>query len=107
MFELELVVHVLEADRADRDAIVVAQLEVVVGVRVVAQGRRPDIQHRVEAQISPSGRRFMWVKGGSQTVESGPGTDVTANLRGYISVTPMRADLTAHDQLDVLGAALQ
>ena len=38
MFELELVVHVLEADRADRDAIVVAQLEVVVGVRVVAQG---------------------------------------------------------------------
>ena len=79
----------------------------VNGVRVVAQGRRPDIQHRVEAQIAPSGRRFMWVKGGSQTVESGPGTDVTANLRGYISVTPMRADLTAHEQLDVLGAALQ
>ena len=31
----------------------------------------------------------------------------TSNLEGYISVTPMRADLTAHDQLDVLGAALQ
>ena len=79
----------------------------VKGVRVVSQGRRRDIHHRVEAQISPSGRRFLWVKGGSQTVPTGPGTDVTANLDGYIAVTPMRADLTANDKLDALRAALE
>jgi 5'-nucleotidase len=28
------------------------------------------------------------------------GTDVRANLEGYISVTPMRVDLTAYDVLN-------
>ena len=45
---------------------------------------------------------FLWVKGGPQHMPPGPGTDVTANLDGYISVTPMRADLTAHDALAAL-----
>ena len=31
-----------------------------------------------------------------------PDTDAAVNLEGYISVTPMRADLTAHDALDAL-----
>lgn len=44
---------------------------------------------------------FLWVKGGPQHTPTGPGTDVAANLDGFISVTPLRADLTAHD---VIGA---
>ena len=35
------------------------------------------------------------------------GTDVHANLAGYISVTPMRADLTAHDLIDDLRDRLE
>ena len=68
----------------------------VKGIRVVRQGLRPD-GFKVEAQDSPSGRRFLWVRGVAQAVDTGPGTDVSANLAGYVSVTPMRADLTAHD----------
>jgi 5'-nucleotidase len=37
---------------------------------------------------------------GAQHVPTEPGSDAHANLDGYISVTPMRADLTAHDALD-------
>ena len=37
-------------------------------------------------------------------VATEPGTDAHANLEGYISVTPMRADLTAHDALEALKA---
>ena len=37
---------------------------------------------------------------------TGPGTDVTANLDGYISVTPLRADLTAHETLEHLRERL-
>jgi 5'-nucleotidase len=58
------------------------------------------------AQTSPSGRRFLWVTGGPQAVRTGPGTDVEANLDGYIAITPMRADLTAHDTLADLAARL-
>ena len=35
-----------------------------------------------------------------QRAPSHPETDVAVNLEGYISVTPMRADYTAHDMLD-------
>ncbi len=36
---------------------------------------------------------------------AGAGTDVEANVEGRISVTPLRADLTAHDMLAPLRAA--
>ncbi|NNF91071.1 MAG: stationary phase survival protein SurE, partial [Boseongicola sp.] len=79
----------------------------VKGTRVVAQGVRPDTRHSVEPHVSPSGRLFMWVRGGPQHVPSGPNTDVTANIDGYISVTPLRADLTAHDLIGSLKERLE
>jgi 5'-nucleotidase len=36
-----------------------------------------------------------------------PGTDAAVNLEGYISVTPMRADLTAHNDLAAVTKALE
>ncbi len=74
----------------------------VKGTRVVAQGLRQGTRFSVEPHNAPSGRRFLWAKGGDQTVMTGEGTDAAANLDGFISVTPMRADLTAHDTLAAL-----
>lgn len=71
----------------------------VRGVRVARQGFRRDTRFGVEAHSSPAGRRFLWIKGGNQHVPTEPGTDAAVNLAGYVSVTPMRADLTAHDAL--------
>lgn len=79
----------------------------VKGTRVTAQGFRDYSRFSVEPVQSPAGRRFLWVTGGPQHLPTGPGTDVTANIDGYISVTPMRADLTAHDQLDTLRERLE
>jgi len=76
----------------------------VQGIRVTPQGKRPDTRFSVEPHDSPSGRRFLWVRGGNQQIASQPGSDAHANLEGYISVTPMRADFTAHDALDQLKA---
>ena len=75
----------------------------VKGLRVVKQGFRRGITFGVEPHLSPSGRKFLWVRGGRQDIDSGEGTDGTANLQGHISVTPMRADLTAHDALEPLA----
>ncbi len=74
----------------------------VLGTRVARQGFREGTNFSVEPHSSPSGRKFLWIKGGNQRVETGEGTDAQLNLDGYISVTPMRADLTAHDALDAL-----
>lgn len=69
----------------------------VKGVKIVSQGFRTDTFFGVEPHLSPSGRKFLWIKGGRQDVPTAPGTDAHANLAGYTSVTPMRCDLTAHD----------
>ncbi|WP_270729733.1 5'/3'-nucleotidase SurE [Shimia sp. Alg240-R146] len=74
----------------------------VKGIRVATQGLREGTRFSVEPHNSPSGRRFLWAKGGNQQVATAPGSDAALNLDGYISVTPMRADLTAHDVLDAL-----
>ncbi|MEL6170075.1 MAG: 5'/3'-nucleotidase SurE [Pseudomonadota bacterium] len=78
----------------------------VKGMRVTSQGFREDTAFSVQPHRSPSGRMFMWAQGGAQHVPTAPGTDAAANLEGYVSITPLRADLTAHDLLDPLRTRL-
>lgn len=80
--------------------------DAVKGFRAAPQGLRPGVHFGVEPHQSPSGRRFLWIKGGDQRVRSPEGSDAAVNLDGYVSITPMRADLTAHDALAALEAAL-
>ncbi|WP_294927033.1 5'/3'-nucleotidase SurE [uncultured Paracoccus sp.] len=74
----------------------------VKGTRASAQGRRDGSRFQVEPALGPNGRRFFWIVGGSQTVPATPDSDVDLNMRGYISVTPMRPDLTCRDSLGEL-----
>ncbi|MEM9582444.1 MAG: 5'/3'-nucleotidase SurE [Pseudomonadota bacterium] len=80
--------------------------EKVKGRQVVAQGRRPSGGFGIEPHMPPNGRKYLWIKGNPQNVAAGAGTDGTVNLEGWISITPMRCDLTAHDQLADLKDAL-
>ncbi len=74
----------------------------VAGTRAVVQGYRDAIPFKTAPHIAPNGRKFLWVQGGPQHIPTQPGSDTFANLNGYIAVTPMRADLTAHDQIEPL-----
>jgi len=78
----------------------------VKGLRVSTQGFRRDSFFSAEPHLSPSGRKFLWIRGGTQGA-SAPGSDAHDNLEGYTSITPMRADLTAHDRITALKAALE
>ncbi|MEL6563994.1 MAG: 5'/3'-nucleotidase SurE [Pseudomonadota bacterium] len=75
----------------------------VQGTKLCAQGLRPGLGFHTEATTSPSGRQFLWIRGGDQHRQTGTNTDAALNLDGYISVTPMRADFTAHDMLGALS----
>ncbi|GGC01126.1 5'-nucleotidase SurE [Marivita lacus] len=79
--------------------------DAVQGTRVTPQGIRHGTHFSVEPHLSPSGRRFLWIKGGDQRAPTAPGSDAAENLAGFISVTPMRADLTATDQLGAMQRA--
>ncbi len=78
----------------------------VRGMRAVPQGRRQGPGFGVEPFTAPNGRRYLWVRGTPQDTPATPGSDVMANLDGYISVTPMRADLTCHASLGALQKAI-
>ena len=77
----------------------------VKGTKITPQGLRSGTRFSVEPHSSPSGRRFLWIKGGDQRAPTAPGSDAAENLDGYISVTPMRADLTADDHMEAMKAA--
>ena len=77
----------------------------VQGTSVVAQGRRPGVNFSAQSTKAPNGRNYLWIGGGAQTTPTASDTDGAANLDGYISVTPMRADLTAHDALSRVAQA--
>ena len=79
----------------------------VRGRRVAAQGYREAPSFGVAPHIAPSGRKFLWIKGGPQHHPTAAGTDAAATLEGYIAITPMRADLTAHDALAALKDRLE
>lgn len=79
----------------------------VKGRRVVRQGFRKGTHFSAKPHTAPNGRRFVWITGGNQHNPTAPDSDAQANLDGYISVTPLRADLTAHDVLDDLKARLE
>lgn len=79
----------------------------VKGTKAIRQGRRNGTNFGVEPHHSPSGRRFLWIKGGDQRAPVGDDTDAGVNLDGYISVTPMVADLTDYAALDQLDGAFE
>ena len=74
----------------------------VKGTVAAPQGLRQNTRFSVEATHSPSGRRFLWAKGGDQRAPTNEGSDADMNLKGYVTVTPMSADLTDHVALDAL-----
>ena len=73
--------------------------ERVRGFRVtIAAGRtyRPEV---IEG-IDPRGKTYFWIKEGQAEVEGHPLSDYHAVREGYVSVTPLRPDLTHHAELD-------
>lgn len=83
-----------------------AQPGEVRGLRATAQGNRPGPTFGTQPHISPNGRRYLWLTHGHGNSDTAPGTDARECHDGYVTVTPLSADLTVRDQLDSLARAL-
>jgi len=80
--------------------------EAVQGVRVCRQGRR-DVETEVVEGVDPGGRPYVWIGDYMVDRSKDPATDLAAVREGYVSVTPLHFDLTAHARLSALEAALR
>ncbi len=78
----------------------------VKGLKACPQGFRQGLSFDIKPFATPSGREFVIVVGGDQHLPSVPGTDIHFNLDNWITVTPMRADLTDRTAMQKMVEAL-
>jgi 5'-nucleotidase len=69
------------------------------GVRVVPQSLK-GWREAWERRDDPRGRSYYWLIGDVETEDAGITSDVAALADGYVTVTPLKFDLTDHGRLD-------
>jgi 5'-nucleotidase len=68
--------------------------------RVVTRLGRRHASEPVICQTNPRGDAIYWIGPAGDAREAGEGTDFHATAQGWVSVTPLQVDLTAHAALD-------
>jgi len=66
--------------------------------KVCRLGRRHAAE-KVISQTSPHGETMYWIGGAGPAKDDAEGTDFHATVQGHVSVTPLKVDLTDHDEL--------
>ena len=77
----------------------------IKGIKITRLGKRHKAE-MIEKSIDPRGREIFWVGPPGEIAEAGEGTDFYAIENGYVSITPLRIDLTATEQLSNLAGWL-
>ncbi|MFO0801391.1 MAG: 5'/3'-nucleotidase SurE [Gemmataceae bacterium] len=79
----------------------------VRGIKVLPQNVSP-YQEKFDRRVNPRGRTYFWADPEFRCADPHPDTDVTALAEGYVTVTPLKFDLTDHARLaDVQGWGLE
>ena len=79
--------------------------EQIKGLRSARLGKRHESEPVIKAQ-DPHGRDIFWIGPAGKARDAGEGTDFHAVANGFVSVTPLRIDLTHAAQLEALGKVL-
>ncbi len=61
-------------------------------------GRRHAAE-RVITQVSPRGETMYWIGGAGAALDASEGTDFHATAAGHVAITPLKVDLTDHQNL--------
>jgi 5'-nucleotidase len=65
----------------------------VRGVRFTKQGKR-NYGGIIVEKLDPRGRKYYWIGGDDTGFEDIPGSDCNAVLEGFVSITPLRVNIT-------------
>ena len=72
------------------------------GIKITKQGFK-NSRPVISEQIDPRGKPYYWIGEVREGFHAEGGTDFEAIEEGFVSVTPMRSDLTNHDVIEGLG----
>jgi 5'-nucleotidase len=71
------------------------------GFRVTALAKRNHIT-KIDERTDPRGQRYFWIEEGLDEWEPHDRSDYQAVRDGYVSVTPLHPDMTAHALIDTI-----
>ena len=80
--------------------------EAIRGITVCPQGIRSDATFEVVPHKAPNGRDFLFLRHKTANSSAPEGTDSRLGSEGWVTVTPLRPQLTADDLMDEARAAL-
>jgi len=72
------------------------------GYLITRQGLRV-YRDELDERVDPRGQPYYWIGGEEPTGVDEPGTDFGALQAGYVSITPLKLDLTSRQAMDVLS----
>lgn len=73
------------------------------GIQVTRLGHR-HIAEKMIPSFDGRGNRIYWVGPAGTEQDAGPGTDFHAIANGFVSVTPLKVDLTDYNSMEMLSA---
>ena len=95
-------------ERADRGspqyetgAVASGDLESLNGIEITRQANAR-WEEEFSPRVDPFNRTYYWLTGRFVNLDDSGDNDLAAIDRGYVSVTPLRLDLTAYDHIDTL-----
>jgi 5'-nucleotidase len=71
------------------------------GIRITVQAKRNHVTSVAES-IDPRGQPYYWIEEGQSDWDPHDRSDYQAVRDGYVSVTPLQPDMTAHDALSFI-----
>lgn len=77
-------------------------IDEILGYQSTRLGQRHKAEPVIKA-FDPRGHAIYWVGPAGPEQDAGPGTDFYAVSHGYVSVTPLKIDLTHHNAIAQLG----
>lgn len=80
--------------------------EEIKGVKVCRQANAK-WEENFDERINPHGKKYYWLTGYFNNMDDGHDADETALAEGYISIVPVKFDLTAHEHLQQLRDTLE
>lgn len=81
-------------------------LESIKGIRATRQGKTV-YEDAIEVRVDPRGNKYFWMAGKLAENDVIDDTDVSLVKQGYASVTPIKYDLTAIEQIGSLACKIE
>ena len=77
----------------------------IKGIKVCRQANAK-WEENFDERINPHGKKYFWLTGYFNNMDDGDDADETALANGFISVVPVKFDLTAHEYIPALEKIL-